>query len=57
VLDRELIKLTIDMETGVRGYQNTGRTEFLQPYNDAAPVIDSKFAALTQLVSDTGPTG
>ena len=53
--DRELIKLTIDMETGVRGYQNTGRTEFLQPYNDAAPVIDSKFAALTQLVSDNRP--
>ena len=50
--DHELINLTLDMETGVRGYQNTGRVEFLQPYKEAAPIIDSKFAALTQLVSD-----
>ena len=30
--DRELLKLTVDMETGLRGFQYTGRTEFLQPY-------------------------
>jgi len=50
--DRELIKLTLDMETGVRGYVGTANETFLQPYNEAAPVMDSKFADLDQLVSD-----
>jgi len=50
--DRELIKLTIDMESGVRGYLNTGKDELLQSYNETAPTIASKFAALNQLVSD-----
>jgi two-component system cell cycle sensor histidine kinase/response regulator CckA len=50
--DRELIKLNLDMETGVRGYLDTGNEEFLQPYNAAAPVMDLKFAGLHQLVSD-----
>jgi two-component system cell cycle sensor histidine kinase/response regulator CckA len=50
--DGELIKMSIDMESAVRGYLNTGKEEFLQPYNAAASTIDSKFAALDQLVSE-----
>jgi PAS domain S-box-containing protein len=48
----ELLKLIIDMETGSRGYLETGGDEFLQPYNDAKSVIDSRFAALNQFVAD-----
>jgi PAS domain S-box-containing protein len=47
-----LLKLNIDMETGLRGFQYTGRAEFLQPYKEAAQVVDSKFAALDRLVSN-----
>jgi PAS domain S-box-containing protein len=50
--DRELLKLTLDMETGLRGFQYTGRAQFLQPYTEAARIVDSKFAALDQVVSD-----
>jgi len=40
------------METGLRGYQYTGRVEILQPYTEAARVVDSRFAALGGLVAD-----
>ncbi len=50
--EQELLKLNVDMETGVRGFQYTGNPEFLQPYREAAPAVDSKFATLDQLVSD-----
>ena len=50
--ERELVKLTIDMETGLRGFHFTGRPIFLQPYNEAAEVIDAKFVALNKLISD-----
>jgi PAS domain S-box-containing protein len=50
--EQELLKLNVDMETGLRGFQYTGRAEFLQPYREAAQVVDAKFAALNQLVSD-----
>jgi two-component system sensor histidine kinase/response regulator len=49
---RELLKLTIDMETGLRGFQMTGSPVFLQPYNEASEVIDAKFVALAKLVAD-----
>jgi two-component system, sensor histidine kinase and response regulator len=49
--ERGLIRRMIDMETGLRGFQFTGRTVFLQPYNEAARVIDSKFDALSKLIS------
>ena len=49
--DRELINSTIDMESGVREYLNTGKDESLQSYTKAAAGIDSKFASLNQLVS------
>ncbi len=48
---RDLLKLTLDMETGVRGFLFTGSPVFLQPYSEAAQVIDSRFTALSQLVS------
>jgi PAS domain S-box-containing protein len=48
---RDLLRLTIDMETGVRGFLFTGRPVFLQPYNEATQVVHSRFAALSQLVS------
>jgi PAS domain S-box-containing protein len=51
--EQELLKLNVDMETGLRGFQYTGRAEFLQPYREAAQVVDAKFAALNQLVSDS----
>jgi len=50
--ERELLKLTLDMETGLRGFQYTGKREFLQPYAEAAGVIDSKFAVLDLLVAE-----
>ena len=50
--DRELIKLTIDLETGLRGFLYTGSQVFLEPYRDAGEVIDSRFDALHQLISD-----
>jgi PAS domain S-box-containing protein len=52
--DNELMRLTVDMESGVRGYLSTGSDEFLQPYANAAPTIDPKFASLHQLVSGQG---
>lgn len=48
---RDLLKLTIDMETGVRGFVLTGSPVLLQPYNDAAQVVDSRFTALSELIS------
>ena len=50
--DRELLKLNVDMETGLRGYQYTGRAEFLQPYREAEQVVDPKFTALDRLLSN-----
>jgi PAS domain S-box-containing protein len=50
--ERELLRLTLDMETGLRGFQLTGRSVFLQPYSDAAKVIDAKFDALAELIAD-----
>jgi len=49
--EQELLKLNVDMETGLRGFQYTGRGEFLQPYREAAQVVDSKFATFGRLVS------
>lgn len=49
--ERELFRLTLDMETGLRGFQLTGRPVFLEPYNEAAKVIDAKFVALDELIA------
>src|SRR5271156_4765389 len=50
--ERELFRLTLDMETGLRGFQLTGKPVFLQPYNEAAAVVDAKFVALDKLIAD-----
>ena len=50
--ERELFRLTLDMETGLRGFQITGKPVFLQPYNEAAEVIDARFAALDRMIAD-----
>jgi signal transduction histidine kinase len=50
--EREMLKLNLDMETALRGFQYTGETEYLQPYKEAEQGIDSKFAALNEAVSD-----
>src|SRR5882672_4849363 len=49
---RGLLKLNIDMETGLRGFQLTGKQVFLQPYIEALPVFDARFDALNKLVSE-----
>ena len=51
--DRELIKLTVDMQTDVRGYLYTGKAEFLQPCAESRQLIESEFTSLNQLVADT----
>ncbi len=48
---RELFKLTLDMEAGLRGFQLTGKPVFLQPYYEASQLIDAKFVALDKLIS------
>lgn len=45
------LRLAVDMETGVRGYQVTGSREFLQPYEAARPAIRDQFNALDTLVA------
>ncbi len=49
---QQLMKLMIDVDSGVRGYLSSGSDEFLLPYDEAQSVIDPKFAALNQLVAD-----
>ena len=48
----EISKLSIDMETGMRGYLITGEDSFLQPYDIAKSRIGSEIAALSTLVGD-----
>ena len=47
-----LLSLTIDAETGVRGYLFTGRDSFLEPYTVALPKIDLEQAELRSLIYD-----
>jgi PAS domain S-box-containing protein len=49
--EREMLQLNVDMETGLRGFQYTGRDNFLQPYGEAEQLVDLKFSALDRLVS------
>jgi methyl-accepting chemotaxis protein len=42
----------LNAETGQRGFVITGRDDFLTPYSDALPVIDSTYADLRRLVAD-----
>ena len=48
----EAAKLTIDLETGMRGYLITGDEHFLDPYIVAKPQISAQLKSLQELVSD-----
>ncbi|MEG0860113.1 MAG: response regulator [Pseudomonas sp.] len=48
----ETIKLSIDMETGMRGFLITGDERFLEPYEVAKPQVLSALKDLQQLVKD-----
>ena len=46
-----ILALYVDQETAERGYILTGRPEFLEPYDDAAPAIETTLAELNDQVS------
>ena len=48
----EAIKLTVDLETGMRGFLITGDEHFLDPYEVAKPQITAQLHGLEELVSD-----
>ena len=48
----EAARLTVDMETGMRGYLLTGENEYLEPYEVARPRIVAELLSLKELVSD-----
>ncbi|MGH8380142.1 response regulator [Pseudomonas sp.] len=48
----EAVKLSIDMETGMRGFLITGDERFLEPYEAAKPQVLSGLKSLQQLVTD-----
>jgi PAS domain S-box-containing protein len=57
VLDQSgrLLKLLVDVETGMRGYLVTGDETLLQPYLEGTKRFDSEFRALYKLVDDSSP--
>ena len=48
----ETARLSVDMETGMRGYLLTGDTQYLGPYEVARPRITAQLEALQELVAD-----
>lgn len=48
----EAARLTVDLETGMRGYLITGDEHFLDPYVVAKPQIVAQLQSLQELVSD-----
>lgn len=50
-LNRSL-KLSVDMETGMRGFLLTGDERFLDPYEVAKPAISTELQGLEELVAD-----
>ncbi|MBK5541190.1 response regulator [Pseudomonas sp. TH05] len=48
----EASKLTVDLETGMRGFLITGDERFLDPYEVAKPRIIDELQSLQQLVAD-----
>ncbi|UZJ62510.1 response regulator [Pseudomonas sp. KU26590] len=46
------LKLSVDMETGMRGFLLTGDERFLDPYEVAKPAIGSELKGLEELVAD-----
>src|SRR5689334_15712367 len=48
----EAVKLTVDLETGMRGYLLSGDEHFLDPYEIAKPRIDVALHTLLELTAD-----
>ncbi|MDE1167978.1 MAG: response regulator [Pseudomonas sp.] len=48
----EVVKLSIDMETGMRGYLLTGKEDYLDPFELAKPRLAAEVPALKELVAD-----
>lgn len=48
----EAVKLTVDLETGMRGYLLTGDDKFLEPYETAKPRIEVVLRTLLDLTAD-----
>ncbi|UVM24215.1 response regulator [Pseudomonas wadenswilerensis] len=48
----ETVKLSIDMETGMRGFLLTGEERFLDPYEVAKPQVVAGIKGLEQMVAD-----
>ena len=48
----EAVKLTVDLETGMRGYLLSGDEQFLDPYEVAKPRIDVALNTLLELTAD-----
>lgn len=48
----EAVRLTVDLETGMRGYLITGDEHFLDPYEVAKPQIKAQLLTLQNMVSD-----
>ena len=49
---RRLLRLILDMETGVRGYLVTGNPEFLQAYHEARQNYEPQYMSLREMVAD-----
>ncbi len=52
---RLTLRSMVDEETGLRGYLLTRRDEFLQPYNNAIPRVETQLASLSDLTADNSP--
>jgi CHASE3 domain sensor protein len=48
----EAVKLTVDLETGMRGYLLSGDEKFLEPYETARPRIEVVLNTLLELTAD-----
>lgn len=48
----QLLLLTLDVETGQRGFILTGRPEYLEPYSHAIATLEKAQAELQQLIED-----
>jgi len=57
VLDQSarLLKLLVDVETGMRGYLVTGDQTLLRPHLEGTKRFDSEYQALSELVNDSSP--
>jgi PAS domain S-box-containing protein len=47
-----VLKQLVDMETGLRGFLLTSDTRFLEPYQQAQTIFDSRFTDLENLVAE-----